>query len=170
MVVLLLLILVGPSAGIAAAFTRRQSLRLHAKMALLSVGLGLVPLILAFGIIAGTVGMAGAGRDTFITVGLFDFLSVFAFWSAIFILRNVAKRRAETLRAVITELRSNGLVTSTEISRALNDRRILTPRGGVWHGASVKRLLARLDEADAEGTRQYKRKRRRPAVSGERRS
>jgi hypothetical protein len=170
MVILLLLILVGPSAGVAAAFTRRQSLRLHAKMALLSVGLGLVPLLLAFGIIAGTIGMARAGRDTFIVVGLFDFLSVFTFWAAIFILRNVAKRRAETLRAVIGELRGNGLSTATEISRALNDRRILTPRGGVWHGASVKRLLARLDEADAEGTRQYKRGRRPAAADSERRS
>jgi hypothetical protein len=63
---------------------------------------------------------------------------------------------------LISELRATGLSSATAISRALNDRRILTPRGGVWHGASVRRLLARLDE----GTRQYSRKPRRRSPRG----
>lgn len=155
----MLLVLAGPCAGIAAAFTRRQPSRLHAKMALLSLGLGLVPILLGLVAIAATIGIAQAGRDSIIVVGLFDFFSVFAFWSLLFMRRIAARRRAEELRPVITELRAAGLKSATSISRALNDRRILTPRGGVWHGASVKRLLARLDE----GTRQYTRERRRPS-------
>src|SRR5450432_3421270 len=111
--VILLLILVGPCAAIAAAFTHRQPLRMHAKMALLSLGLGLAPLTLAYGVITGTVGMAWVGRDTAIAVGLFDFLSVFAFWSVVFILRNNARRQAEALRSVINELRASGLSTAT---------------------------------------------------------
>lgn len=150
----LLLVLVGPFAGVAAAFTRRQPLRAHAKMALLSLMIGLVPMALGFLVIAATIGAARVGRDTVFAVGLFDFLSVFAFWSAVFIRRASARRHAEALRPFITELRATGLSSATAISRALNDRRILTPRGGVWHGASVRRLLARLDE----GTRQYSRK------------
>jgi hypothetical protein len=151
---ILLLALVAPLAGAAAAFTRKQPLRTHAKMALLSLPIGLVPMLLGFLVIAATIGPARTSRDAVIAVGLFDFLSVFAFWSAVFVRRGAARRHAEALRPLITRLRATGLSSATAIARALNDQRILTPRGGVWHGASVKRLLARLDE----GTRQYARK------------
>jgi hypothetical protein len=158
----ILLALVGPLAGAVAAFTHKQALRAHARMALLSLAIGLAPMLLGFLVVAATIGPARAGRDAAIAVGLFDFLSVFAVWSVVFTRRAAARRHAEALRPLISELRATGLSSATAISRALNDRRILTPRGGVWHGASVRRLLARLDE----GTRQYSRKPRRRSPRG----
>jgi hypothetical protein len=158
----ILLALVGPLAGAVAAFTHKQALRAHARMALLSLAIGLAPMLLGFLVVAATIGQARAGRDAAIAIGLFDFLSVFAVWSVVFVRRAAARRHAEALRPLISELRATGLSSATAISRALNDRRILTPRGGVWHGASVRRLLARLDE----GTRQYSRKPRRRSPRG----
>jgi hypothetical protein len=158
----ILLALVGPLAGAVAAFTHKQALRAHARMALLSLAIGLAPMLLGFLVVAATIGPGRAGRDAAIAIGLFDFLSVFAVWSVVFVRRAAARRHAEALRPLISELRATGLSSATAISRALNDRRILTPRGGVWHGASVRRLLARLDE----GTRQYSRKPRRRSPRG----
>jgi hypothetical protein len=157
----ILLALVGPLAGAVAAFTHKQPLRAHARMALLSLAIGLAPMLLGFLVVAATIGPA-RGRDAAIAIGLFDFLGVFAVWSVVFTRRAAARRHAEALRPLISELRATGLSSATAISRALNDRRILTPRGGVWHGASVRRLLARLDE----GTRQYSRKPRRRSPRG----
>jgi hypothetical protein len=158
----ILLALVGPLAGAVAAFTHKQALRAHARMALLSLAIGLAPMLLGFLVVAATIGPARAGRDTATAIGMFDFLCVFAVWSVVFVRRAAARRHAEALRPLISELRATGLSSATAISRALNDRRILTPRGGVWHGASVRRLLARLDE----GTRQYSRKPRRRSPRG----
>jgi hypothetical protein len=158
----ILLALVGPLAGAVAAFTHKQALRAHARMALLSLAIGLAPMLLGFLVVAATIGPARAGADAATATGLFDFLSVFAVWSVVFVRRAAARRHAEALRPLISELRATGLSSATAISRALNDRRILTPRGGVWHGASVRRLLARLDE----GTRQYSRKPRRRSPRG----
>jgi hypothetical protein len=158
----ILLALVGPLAGAVAAFTHKQALRAHVRMALLSLAIGLAPMLLGFLVVAATIGPARAGRAAAIAVGLFDFLGVFAVWSVVFVRRAAARRHAEALRPLISELRATGLSSATAISRALNDRRILTPRGGVWHGASVRRLLARLDE----GTRQYSRKPRRRSPRG----
>jgi DNA invertase Pin-like site-specific DNA recombinase len=55
-----------------------------------------------------------------------------------------AEQRAENLRGIIDELRSEGVGSIRTIAAQLNARGILTPRGGAWHATSVSRLLERL--------------------------
>lgn len=54
---------------------------------------------------------------------------------------------AQTLAPVLAELRSQGLVTLRELAEALNDRGMLTRRGGRWHVSNVRNLLLRLEQA-----------------------
>jgi DNA invertase Pin-like site-specific DNA recombinase len=56
-----------------------------------------------------------------------------------------ADQHAENLKPVIQELRSEGMCSLGQIAAALNDRGMLTPRGGSWHKSSVRNLLARID-------------------------
>jgi DNA invertase Pin-like site-specific DNA recombinase len=56
-----------------------------------------------------------------------------------------AQRRAEERRATVAEIKASGISSATAIAKALNVRGVLTPRGGLWHAASVQRLLARLN-------------------------
>ena len=56
-----------------------------------------------------------------------------------------ANRHAANLAPVITALRSEGLMSLGSLADALNDRGMLTPRGGRWHKSSVRNLLNRLD-------------------------
>ncbi len=53
-----------------------------------------------------------------------------------------AKERAERLRKVLTEL--SGL-SARKIAVALNERKIPTPAGGIWHAATVIRVQRRLE-------------------------
>ncbi len=55
--------------------------------------------------------------------------------------------RASNLRAIIDDLREQGVSSVRMTAQELNRRTILTPRGGRWHPTSVARLLGRLQEA-----------------------
>jgi hypothetical protein len=48
---------------------------------------------------------------------------------------------AEQLRPMLTELAGQ---SARKIAAALNDRKIATPTGGVWHAATVIRVQRRL--------------------------
>lgn len=64
-------------------------------------------------------------------------------------IRHQADAHAESLRPVVAAIRAEGTSTLGGIARALNDRRMLTPRGGAWHKSSVVNLLKRLDRLNA---------------------
>jgi len=49
-----------------------------------------------------------------------------------------------TPTAIVDDLRSQGFTSVRTIASQLNERGILTPRGGAWHPTSAARLLARL--------------------------
>jgi DNA invertase Pin-like site-specific DNA recombinase len=55
-----------------------------------------------------------------------------------------AKRRAGNLIAIVNDIRSQGLTSVRAIAAELNERGVLTPRGGAWHPTSTARLLSRL--------------------------
>jgi len=55
-----------------------------------------------------------------------------------------ASSRAESLRPVIDELRSNGINSLGKLAASLNEGGFVTARGGKWHPTSVRNLLARL--------------------------
>ena len=55
-----------------------------------------------------------------------------------------ANNRASNLRAIVDDLRSQGIDSVRTIAAELNARGILTPRDGSWHPTSAARLLARL--------------------------
>jgi len=61
-------------------------------------------------------------------------------------IRSKAQGRAENLRAIIGDMRDQGIVSTSRIANALNARGILTPRGGQWHPTSAARVLARLQD------------------------
>ena len=56
-----------------------------------------------------------------------------------------ADHHASNLAPVIASLRLEGMASLRELADALNQRGMLTPRGGRWHKSSVRNLLARLD-------------------------
>jgi hypothetical protein len=49
-----------------------------------------------------------------------------------------------TLSAIVDDLRAQGFTSVRTITAQLNERGILTPRGGAWHPTSAARLLLRL--------------------------
>ena len=55
-----------------------------------------------------------------------------------------AHQRAANLRAIVDDLRSQGITSVRAVAAELNTRGILTPRDGSWHPTSAARLLARL--------------------------
>lgn len=55
-----------------------------------------------------------------------------------------ADNHAANLRPVVESLQAEGIASLGGIAQALNDRGMLTPRGGVWHKTSVSNLLARM--------------------------
>ncbi len=56
-----------------------------------------------------------------------------------------ADEHARNLAPVLADLRREGIASLGGIAAALTERGMLTPRGGQWHKASVRNLLARLD-------------------------
>ncbi len=54
-----------------------------------------------------------------------------------------AAERAKEYAEIIADIRESGVASFAGIARELNDRGIVTPRGGRWHASSVKNLLAR---------------------------
>jgi DNA invertase Pin-like site-specific DNA recombinase len=55
-----------------------------------------------------------------------------------------ANRFARDLAPVVARLREEGVVSLGGIAAALNERGMITPRGGRWHKATVANLLGRL--------------------------
>jgi DNA invertase Pin-like site-specific DNA recombinase len=55
-----------------------------------------------------------------------------------------ARQRAENLKEIIDDIRGSGATTARKIATCLNERGILTPRGGKWHVSSASRLINRL--------------------------
>lgn len=62
---------------------------------------------------------------------------------AVAAVREKADRRAEDLRGLLVSLQENGL-SLRQVAEELNRRSILTPRGGAWYAASVKRVISRI--------------------------
>jgi DNA invertase Pin-like site-specific DNA recombinase len=58
-----------------------------------------------------------------------------------------AEQRACNLRAIVDDLRSQGFTSVRAIAAQLNERGVLTARGGAWHPTSAARLLSRLQAA-----------------------
>lgn len=56
-----------------------------------------------------------------------------------------ADSRAADLGPVIDALSREGITSLGGIAEALNERQMLTPRGGHWHKSSVRNLLTRLE-------------------------
>lgn len=56
-----------------------------------------------------------------------------------------ADKHAENLRPVIESLREEGVCSLGAMAQALNERGMLTARGGLWWKTSVKNLLERLE-------------------------
>ena len=56
-----------------------------------------------------------------------------------------ADHHAADLEPVVGALRSEGVTSLGGLAAALNERGMLTPRGGRWHKSSVRNLLSRLE-------------------------
>ncbi|MBU6166396.1 MAG: recombinase family protein [Alphaproteobacteria bacterium] len=65
--------------------------------------------------------------------------------AAIEAVRADADAFAASLAETIAGLRSAGITSLPGLSKALNDARIRTPRGGQWHPSSVRNVLKRLE-------------------------
>jgi hypothetical protein len=55
-----------------------------------------------------------------------------------------ANCHAAQVLPVVDAIRGNGIETLAGIARALNERGVLTARGGTWDATRVRNLLARL--------------------------
>lgn len=64
--------------------------------------------------------------------------------AAISVIKSKADNHATNLQPVIDSLKTEGIISLGRIAKALNDRGMLTPRGGIWHKTSVSNLLTRI--------------------------
>jgi DNA invertase Pin-like site-specific DNA recombinase len=62
---------------------------------------------------------------------------------AIATIKREADQAAANVLPIISEIQRSGSRTLRAIAEALNARGVATPRGGVWHAASVRNVLAR---------------------------
>ncbi|PJN94593.1 resolvase, partial [Amaricoccus sp. HAR-UPW-R2A-40] len=60
-----------------------------------------------------------------------------------------ADRHAQDLALVVADIRSGGATSLRAIAAELNDRGMLTRRGGRWHVSTVQNLLDRLGLREA---------------------
>jgi DNA invertase Pin-like site-specific DNA recombinase len=67
--------------------------------------------------------------------------------AALATLKTQADRHATNLQPVLAALKGEGIISLGGIAAALNERGMLTPRGGKWHKTSVSNLKARLELA-----------------------
>ena len=67
-------------------------------------------------------------------------------------LRGIDVHHAADLAPVVVSLRAEGITSLGATAEALNERGMLTPRGGRWHKSSVRNLKARLDQLGQAGT------------------
>jgi DNA invertase Pin-like site-specific DNA recombinase len=58
-----------------------------------------------------------------------------------------AERHAANVYPIIQAIQAGGAVTQRDIAVQLNERGVLTARGGRWHASTVGLILARLEEA-----------------------
>jgi DNA invertase Pin-like site-specific DNA recombinase len=65
--------------------------------------------------------------------------------AAVTAVKENAAQRAEILRSIVDDLRARGIISIRALSTELNERGVLTPRGGAWHPTSAARLLSRLE-------------------------
>lgn len=63
--------------------------------------------------------------------------------AAVSAIKAKADKHAMNLKPVIEALKAEGITSLGGIAKALNERGMLTPRGGSWHKTSVSHLLAR---------------------------
>lgn len=68
--------------------------------------------------------------------------------AALGVIKGRADRYAARVAREVTELQQDGCRSLRELRDGLNSRSIKTPRGGKWHAASVRNLLARLDRLE----------------------
>jgi DNA invertase Pin-like site-specific DNA recombinase len=61
------------------------------------------------------------------------------------VIRAKADQHAANLRPVIEALADEGVTSLGAVAAELNERGMLTPRGGQWHKSSVRNLFARLN-------------------------
>ena len=61
-------------------------------------------------------------------------------------IRSKADRHAADLAPVVASLQADGIRSLGALAQSLNERGMLTPRGGRWHKSSVVNLLHRLDK------------------------
>lgn len=59
-------------------------------------------------------------------------------------IQSKADQHAQDLAPVVDSLRSDGVTSLGVLAEHLNDRGMLTPRGGRWHKSSVRNLLQRI--------------------------
>lgn len=64
---------------------------------------------------------------------------------ALAVVKRRADHHAQQLRRVLDALSVEGITSLGGIAAALNEKGMLTPRGGAWHKSSVRNLLHRLD-------------------------
>jgi DNA invertase Pin-like site-specific DNA recombinase len=64
--------------------------------------------------------------------------------AAIAAIKARADAHAQDLRPVVDDLAKEGMTSLGAVAAALNERGMLTPRGGRWHKSSVRSLLDRL--------------------------
>jgi DNA invertase Pin-like site-specific DNA recombinase len=59
-----------------------------------------------------------------------------------------ASEHAENLRAIVEDARTHGITSVGALAEELNQRGVLTPRGGEWHPTSAARLIERLSKGE----------------------
>jgi hypothetical protein len=59
-----------------------------------------------------------------------------------------AQAHAENLRAILADIRGQGITSIRKTAEELNRRSILAPRGGEWQATTVVRLMARIAAAE----------------------
>jgi hypothetical protein len=64
---------------------------------------------------------------------------------AVAAVKQKAQEHASNLRAIVEDIRAQGITSIRKIAEELNNRAILAPRGGEWQPTTVVRLLARLE-------------------------
>jgi hypothetical protein len=60
-------------------------------------------------------------------------------------IRANADRHALNLKPVLDSLADEGITSLGRVAAELNERGMLTPRGGAWHKTSVRNLMSRLE-------------------------
>lgn len=68
--------------------------------------------------------------------------------AALYSIKEAARQRACDLKGTLIDLQAEGIITLGGLAAALNERGILTARGGRWHRSSVAAVMERLRRQD----------------------